>query len=118
MPLGQWTTIGLRDRRKSRRGTISRRTRRPRSGGRRTDRCSLWEFHHIIDIAPTILEVTGTTPFRSEKNTNWEGAFRVPCLIRWPGHRNVASRDRAVRDRPRLNLAGKPGLQVEGLLPV
>ena len=27
----------------------------------------------------------GTTPFRSEKNTNWEGAFRVPCLIRWPG---------------------------------
>jgi arylsulfatase A-like enzyme len=28
----------------------------------------------------------GTTPFRSEKNTNWEGAFRVPCIIRWPGH--------------------------------
>jgi arylsulfatase len=28
----------------------------------------------------------GTTPFRSEKNTNWEGAFRVPALIRWPGH--------------------------------
>ncbi|MCG2643830.1 arylsulfatase [Bradyrhizobium sp. CCBAU 11434] len=28
----------------------------------------------------------GTTPFRSEKNTNWEGAFRVPCMIRWPGH--------------------------------
>ena len=27
----------------------------------------------------------GMTPFRSEKNTNWEGAFRVPCLIRWPG---------------------------------
>jgi arylsulfatase A-like enzyme len=27
----------------------------------------------------------GTTPFRSEKNTNWEGAFRVPCMIRWPG---------------------------------
>jgi arylsulfatase len=26
----------------------------------------------------------GTTPFRSEKNTNWEGAFRVPQLIRWP----------------------------------
>jgi len=26
-----------------------------------------------------------TTPFRSEKNTNWEGAFRVPCMIRWPG---------------------------------
>jgi arylsulfatase len=27
-----------------------------------------------------------TTPFRSEKNTNWEGAFRVPCMVRWPGH--------------------------------
>jgi arylsulfatase len=25
------------------------------------------------------------TPFRSEKNTNWEGAFRVPGLLRWPG---------------------------------
>ncbi|MBL8659743.1 MAG: arylsulfatase [Rhodospirillales bacterium] len=27
-----------------------------------------------------------TTPFRSEKNTNWEGAYRVPAMIRWPGH--------------------------------
>src|SRR6188472_4316182 len=27
----------------------------------------------------------GMTPFRSEKNTNWEGAFRVPEMIRWPG---------------------------------
>jgi arylsulfatase A-like enzyme len=26
-----------------------------------------------------------TTPFRSEKNTNWEGAFRIPLLVRWPG---------------------------------
>ena len=25
------------------------------------------------------------TPFRSEKNTNWEGAYRVPCIVRWPG---------------------------------
>jgi arylsulfatase len=25
-----------------------------------------------------------TTPFRSEKNTNWEGAFRIPEMIRWP----------------------------------
>ena len=26
----------------------------------------------------------GTTPFRSEKNTNWEGAYRVPAFVRWP----------------------------------
>jgi arylsulfatase A-like enzyme len=29
---------------------------------------------------------SGTTPFRAEKNTNWEGAFRVPTFVRWPGH--------------------------------
>jgi arylsulfatase A-like enzyme len=28
----------------------------------------------------------GTTPFRSEKDTNWEGAFRIPLLVKWPGH--------------------------------
>jgi arylsulfatase len=27
----------------------------------------------------------GSTPFRSEKDTNWEGGWRVPCAIRWPG---------------------------------
>jgi len=27
----------------------------------------------------------GITPFRSEKNTNWEGAWRVPAFARWPG---------------------------------
>ena len=27
----------------------------------------------------------GTTPFRGEKNTNWEGGYRVPCVVRWPG---------------------------------
>ena len=27
----------------------------------------------------------GTTPYRGEKNTNWEGGYRVPALIRWPG---------------------------------
>jgi arylsulfatase len=26
------------------------------------------------------------TPFRNEKNSNWEGAFRVPAFVRWPGH--------------------------------
>ncbi len=28
----------------------------------------------------------GTTPFRGEKNSNWEGGYRVPCFVRWPGH--------------------------------
>ena len=27
----------------------------------------------------------GITPFRSEKDTNWEGGWRVPCVMRWPG---------------------------------
>jgi arylsulfatase A-like enzyme len=27
----------------------------------------------------------GITPFKSEKNTNWEGGWRVPCFVRWPG---------------------------------
>ncbi|GEM77899.1 arylsulfatase [Vibrio superstes] len=27
----------------------------------------------------------GLTPFRGEKNTNWEGAYRVPAMVRWPG---------------------------------
>jgi arylsulfatase A-like enzyme len=27
-----------------------------------------------------------SSPFRSEKDSNWEGAFRVPALVRWPGH--------------------------------
>lgn len=28
----------------------------------------------------------GMTPFRNEKNSNWEGAYRVPAMVRWPGH--------------------------------
>ena len=27
----------------------------------------------------------GTSPFRGEKNTNWEGGYRVPAVVRWPG---------------------------------
>jgi arylsulfatase len=44
-----------------------------------------------------------TTPFRSEKDTNWEGAFRVPAMVRWPA-RAPASRLRVGRpwlQRPR-----------------
>jgi arylsulfatase len=28
----------------------------------------------------------GTAPFRGEKNDNWEGGYRVPLAVRWPGH--------------------------------
>jgi len=28
---------------------------------------------------------SGSTPFRGEKNTNWDGGWRVPAIIRWPG---------------------------------
>ncbi|WP_163336486.1 arylsulfatase [Desulfopila sp. IMCC35008] len=27
-----------------------------------------------------------STPFRGEKNTNWEGGWRVPAMVKWPGH--------------------------------
>jgi len=33
----------------------------------------------------------GMTPFRSEKNTNWEGAYRVPAFVRWPGRVKAGS---------------------------
>ncbi len=32
-----------------------------------------------------------TTPFRSEKNTNWEGAWRVPAMVRWPARIEAGS---------------------------
>ena len=58
------------------------------------------------------------TPFRSQKDTNWEGGWRVPSFIRWPGkikpgsvlngivlpHRHaadLAGRGRAIRTSPR-----------------
>jgi arylsulfatase len=28
----------------------------------------------------------GATPFHGEKNTTWEGGFRVPMMVKWPGH--------------------------------
>ena len=33
----------------------------------------------------------GTNPFRGEKNTNWEGGYRVPSLVRWPGQIKAGS---------------------------
>jgi len=32
-----------------------------------------------------------STPFRGEKNTNWEGGWRVPAMVRWPGHIKAGS---------------------------
>ncbi|WP_239947604.1 arylsulfatase [Dyella terrae] len=29
---------------------------------------------------------SATSPFRSEKDSNWEGAYRSPAMVRWPGH--------------------------------
>ena len=33
----------------------------------------------------------GATPFRGEKNTNWEGGWRVPAMVRWPGEIKAGS---------------------------
>jgi arylsulfatase A-like enzyme len=33
----------------------------------------------------------GMTPFRGEKNTNWEGGWRVPAMVRWPGQIEAGS---------------------------
>ncbi len=37
----------------------------------------------------------GATPFRGEKDTNWEGGWRVPCVMRWPG---VIEQGRVIND--------------------
>ena len=55
------------------------------------------------------------TPFRSEKNTNWEGAFRVPCIVRWPGHVQAGAVTNELMSHndwiPTLcTLAGEPGV--------
>lgn len=42
---------------------------------------------YITDNGPMVclFPDSGTTPFRGEKNTNWEGGWRVPAMVRWPG---------------------------------
>ncbi len=45
----------------------------------------------------------GMTPFRSEKNTNWEGAFRIPLVVRYPG--KIKAGLDLERDRPASRLA-------------
>ncbi len=45
-------------------------------------------IHYSTDNGPhyNTWPDAGTTPFRGEKNSNWEGAYRVPAFVRWPGH--------------------------------
>ena len=58
-----------------------------------------------------------TTPFRSEKDTNWEGAFRVPAFIRWPGHikpgavKPTESCRVSIGSRHSVAAAGDPGVK-------
>jgi arylsulfatase len=37
-----------------------------------------------------------STPFRGEKNSNWEGGWRVPAMVRWPGHIEAGSVTNAI----------------------
>lgn len=57
----------------------------------------------------------GTTPFRNEKNSNWEGGYRVPCIIRWPGvvnpgtlNNNIGSHEDMLQTL--LAVAGEPDI--------
>ncbi len=38
----------------------------------------------------------GMTPFRNEKNSSWEGAYRVPCMVRYPGKIEAGSESNAI----------------------
>ncbi len=57
----------------------------------------------------------GITPFRSEKNTNWEGGWRVPAFARWPGHIPAGSVLNGIVSHQDwlptlLHAAGEPGI--------
>ena len=58
----------------------------------------------------------GVTPFHGEKGTTWEGGFRVPLLVRWPGviepgtiYNNIISQEDWMPTL--LHAAGVPGIQ-------
>jgi arylsulfatase len=57
-----------------------------------------------------------STPFRGEKNTNWEGGWRVPCAVRWPGVVKPGSVSNAIVHHMDwlptfLSAAGKPDIK-------
>jgi arylsulfatase len=60
----------------------------------------------------------GITPFHGEKGTTWEGGFRVPCVVRWPGvidqgivYNNIMSQEDWMPTL--LHAAGAPGIKDE-----
>ncbi len=60
----------------------------------------------------------GWSPFRGEKNTNWEGGWRVPAMVRWPGKIKANSVSNEVMHHmdwlpTLLAAAGKPGIMEE-----
>ncbi len=60
----------------------------------------------------------GMGPFRGEKGTSWEGGFRVPCLIRWPGHIKPGTELNGIQSHEDLFVtlaaaAGMPNLKTE-----
>ncbi len=57
----------------------------------------------------------GTTPFRNEKNTSWEGAYRVPCMVRFPGKIKAGSESNEIISHQDwlptiLAIAGEPDI--------
>ncbi len=60
----------------------------------------------------------GYAPFRGEKGTSWEGGFRVPCLIKWPGHIQPGSELNGIQSHEDLFVtlaaaAGLPNIKTE-----
>jgi arylsulfatase len=58
----------------------------------------------------------GMTPFRSEKNSNWEGAYRVPAMVRWPGKIQAGSVSNSITSHldwlpTLLAAAGEPNIK-------
>jgi arylsulfatase len=58
----------------------------------------------------------GSTPFRGEKNTNWEGGWRVPAMVRWPGKIEADSVSNEIMHHMDwlptfLAAAGEPGIK-------